>query len=121
MPEEAAQAGVDAAIPKVIHQFALQGSKPQRWMDTWANDFCQQNAGWSYKCWTSVQELKGDYFCCNLYSDQAWQMDELAMELLALETLYKHGGLSLPNPRPPRKLLSTCARTLLGPLFMHVV
>lgn len=62
-------------------------------MDTWANDFCQQNPGWSYKCWDSVEQLKGDYFCCNVYSDQAWQMDELAMELLALETLYKHGGL----------------------------
>ena len=30
-----------------------------------------QNAGWSYKCWTSIDELKGDYFCANLYSDQA--------------------------------------------------
>jgi hypothetical protein len=95
MPDEAAETAPPGAIPKVIHQFALQGAKPQRWMDTWANDFCQQNPGWSYKCWDSAEQLKGDYFCCNVYSDQAWQMDELAMELLALETLYKHGGVFL--------------------------
>ena len=41
---------------------------------------------------TYADELKGDYFCANLYSDQAWQMDVVAMELLSLEMLYKHGG-----------------------------
>merc|ERR1712127_988455 len=100
MPEQAAATDPPGAIPKVIHQFALQGARPQRWMDTWANDFCQQNPGWSYKCWDSVEQLKGDYFCCNVYSDQAWQMDELAMDLLALETLYKHGGYHVPLAVP---------------------
>ncbi len=41
---------------------------------------------------TYADELKGDYFFANLYSDQAWQMDVVAMELLSLEMLYKHGG-----------------------------
>jgi hypothetical protein len=68
MPDKGLQNA--AQIPKVIHQFAFQGAKPTRWIDTWAQDFCSQNAGWTYKCWTRVEELKGDYFCANLYSDQ---------------------------------------------------
>jgi hypothetical protein len=69
-------------------------------MDSWAQAFCQQNPGWTYKCWTTMEELKGDYFCCNLYSDQAWQMEEPAMKLLALEVLYKHGGYHVPLAIP---------------------
>ena len=89
-----------APIPTIIHQFAFQNGKPQRWMDSWAQAFCQQNPGWTYKCWTTMEELKGDYFCCNLYSDQAWQMEEPAMKLLALEVLYKHGGYHVPLAIP---------------------
>jgi hypothetical protein len=41
---------------------------------------------------TYADERKGDNVYANLCSDQAWQMDVVAMELLSLEMLYKHGG-----------------------------
>lgn len=34
--------------------------------------------------------------CRFRYSDQAWQMDAMAMRLLSLEVLYKHGGFHVP-------------------------
>jgi len=102
MPDEATGDQL-AAIPKVIHQFAFQHSKPDRWIQTWAKVFCAENPDWSYKCWTSVEELKGDYFCCNVYSLDGWAMDESAMKLLALEVLYKHGGYHVPLGMPYNK------------------
>jgi len=35
-----------------------------------------------------------------MYSDQFWQMDPLAMQLLALEVLYQHGGFHVPLAVP---------------------
>ena len=100
LPPESQTPPTQGPIPKVIHQFAFQGAKPDRWIQSWATEFCKANPGWSYKCWTSIAELKGDYFCCNMYSDQAWQMDALAVRLLALEVLFKHGGYYVPLAVP---------------------
>uniref|UniRef100_A0A7S1EIP6 Alpha 1,4-glycosyltransferase domain-containing protein n=3 Tax=Hemiselmis andersenii TaxID=464988 RepID=A0A7S1EIP6_HEMAN len=102
-PKEGEAPAGGGEIPKVIHQFAFQGQKPDRWIKTWAEDFVRENPGWSYKCWTSMTELKGDYFCCNMYNDQPWQMDSMAMRLLSLEVIYRHGGYHVPLTSPWRK------------------
>lgn len=36
-------------IPKVIHQFAFTGSKPEHLIKTWAENFCAANEGWTYR------------------------------------------------------------------------
>mmetsp|Transcript_19919 Transcript_19919/g.79612 ORF Transcript_19919/g.79612 Transcript_19919/m.79612 type:complete len:644 (+) Transcript_19919:629-2560(+) len=85
-------------IPKVIHQFVFQdgSGKPERWMRTWYDHFLRSvGDGWTYKCW-DIESLKGGkYFCPHMYRDDR-QMDEDAVEILAMEVIYRHGGYYVP-------------------------
>ena len=31
-------------------QFAFTGEKPERIIQSWAQDFCSRNEGWEYRC-----------------------------------------------------------------------
>lgn len=89
---------VTKSIPKVIHQFSFQpvGSKPERWMRTWYEDFVAENGSeWSYKVWTLEDLKSGSYFCANMYHNDR-PMDAVALQLLAMEILYEHGGYYVP-------------------------
>uniref|UniRef100_A0A6U5AHR0 Alpha 1,4-glycosyltransferase domain-containing protein n=1 Tax=Hemiselmis andersenii TaxID=464988 RepID=A0A6U5AHR0_HEMAN len=90
-------------IPKIIHQFAFSGSKPEHLIKTWAQDFCAANEGWEYRCHSWFPDLHGEYFGCSMYSPNPWGMGPVLMECFALEVLYNQGGYHVPLSLPWQK------------------
>lgn len=89
-------------IPKVIHQFAFTGEKPERIIRSWAEDFCKANQGWSYQCHSWFPDLKGEFFGCSMYSPKPWGMEPVVMELFALEILCRQGTHSQKSQKCSR-------------------
>eukprot|EP00434_Breviolum_minutum_P007204 symbB.v1.2.006359.t1/scaffold371.1/size308833/6 len=64
-------AASDGVVPKVIHQVVLGGldtiHDPQRWRQSWWDDFCKSHPGFQYRTWSKEQLQGRQWYCANLY------------------------------------------------------
>ncbi|KAA8495534.1 Inositol phosphoceramide mannosyltransferase 3 [Porphyridium purpureum] len=92
--------GESQLVPKVIHQIYLEPdarscNKPERWTMTWYGKFCSQHPEYEYRMHCIDDLVNSEYFCVNLYSTSK-RMDATAVTLLAMEIVYKYGGVYVP-------------------------
>ncbi|CAL1143076.1 unnamed protein product [Cladocopium goreaui] len=87
----------DATVPKVIHQVILGGldsnHDPQRWRQSWWDDFCKSHPGFEYRTWSKEQLQGRKWFCANLYVEP---FDDHAITSLMMEILFEEGGFYVP-------------------------
>eukprot|EP00184_Porphyridium_aerugineum_P000202 CAMPEP_0184695982 /NCGR_PEP_ID=MMETSP0313-20130426/3425_1 /TAXON_ID=2792 /ORGANISM="Porphyridium aerugineum, Strain SAG 1380-2" /LENGTH=802 /DNA_ID=CAMNT_0027154521 /DNA_START=114 /DNA_END=2522 /DNA_ORIENTATION=- len=87
------------AVPPTIHQIYLgpagASGRPDRWTSTWSNAFRLRYPDYKYKLWSLDELVSREYFCVSMYTHSK-RMDPLAVSLLAMEILYKEGGIYIP-------------------------
>jgi inositol phosphorylceramide mannosyltransferase catalytic subunit len=83
-------------IPKIIHQIWLgPNTRPDIWMNSWKNDYCEKYPDWEYKLWTEKEindlELinKDEYEYETFYNGKS--------DIIRYEILKKYGGIFMDS------------------------
>ena len=80
------------SIPKIIHQIWLGPKKRPQWcLDSWSQEYIQNNPDWEYKLWTDVEVKELKLLNRELYDKEPTMRGK--SDILRYELLYKYGGI----------------------------